>query len=445
MSGINTILANDITLNALRDPNSPLNRYGPGASGSSGGAGVNLPGLNQEWQTQLADRGVDPSLISDDWRVNAGSQELLNSNDLLRSLFSMAGYGVLGASALGGNSLTDLFGGGGNAVSNLGSVGFETGAGYDFGMTGMEGSGGNMFDGLFDGFGDMVSNAFGDTGFSPDMGFEQGVFPEMGVETIPRLTITGSNPTGFSPDMGFEQGMFPTGSGGGFAPDPGFESYGGTPVSSGGGFSPDPGFEQGSFPRNVGKSILEQAMKSMTNQRSGTGTNELADLLRGVLSNVYSAGNQRSMEGAYNQARDRINANQFPFKDFQQQAYDFTDPNKRYQMMLDNPGYQASRDYATKAQMRRNARTGDLGTGYGDSILADVIGKNARDWDSQNFGQIEKMSGMGFNNANSQALLAQMIPQMYQGRQQVGTDIGNTLGNSLPTILGWVGSLFEGS
>ncbi len=282
---------------------------------------------------------------------------------------------------------------------------------------GATGLGGSMFD-----FGDMSGifngNEWGLSPMdSPGIGSGSGGFGE--------LTDAGLNA-----DWGLADGLDVGVPGAGTGP-------GGTtgPNFSGSGFSL-PNMPNGT------STLLQNLLKGLAQPTgSGTGGNlDINKLIQGILSGGVSIANQRSMEDKYTGLRDTINANQFPFKDFQDMAYKFKDPQQRYQMMLDNPGYQASRDYVTKAQARRNAQTGDIKSGYGDSILADVIGKNAQNWDAQNFDQTKAMSGMGFNNAPSQALLAQIIPQIYKGRQDTAVDVGKTLNDSnlIPWLLGTV-------
>jgi hypothetical protein len=332
---------------------------------------------------------------------------------------AFGGLGGLGGAASGGidAGLGALEGGISAADAAAGMLPeFGTNAGYAAGM----GSGGGMWD-----FGDLFSNAFGggDSGLGGmfDTTLEGGVGPSFDLGT------PGVGDAGAFDQWGSHIAGGPEGTGIGTDTIFGPAGPNGT------------GIDWSKVPMGTGSSgssnILDQITRSLTQQMPGSN----AQTITRLAGNLYDIINQKSMEGKYNNAVNGINANQFPFKDFQKQAYDWVDPAKRYQMLLDNPGYQAANAYIDNAQHRRNARTGDLKSGYGDALRADVIGKNAAAWDAQNFGQIKDMSGMGFNNANAQAVLAQMIPAMYAGRAQVGTNIGNTLAKGLPDILSWFG------
>lgn len=202
----------------------------------------------------------------------------------------------------------------------------------------------------------------------------------------------------------------------------------------------------GNTPPGTG-SVLKNVLSGVNNltQDPNSGGLDWSRLLTGGLSSVLDQRGQNQLMDRYDAIFNSINQNQFPFRDFQSMAYDWKDPNKRYQMMLDSPAYRASSAYADQAQHRRNSMTGDRDSGYGDQLRADAIGKNALDWDKNMFDQISKMSGMGFNNAGALGEFARGLPQLFDRQSGINMDIGTTLAKSglLPYILNKAGGMFD--
>lgn len=132
----------------------------------------------------------------------------------------------------------------------------------------------------------------------------------------------------------------------------------------------------------------------------------------------------------------------FPYQNYYGLASDFADPAKRYQMLQSNPSYIAAAAYAENAQKRRNARSGNLNSGYGDSLLASVLGQNAAAWEQQMFGQISGLTGMNQNNTSSQASLAgSMLPAINTANNQASQSIGGAIASNS----GFLPEIFQGS
>src|SRR3990167_4208552 len=130
-----------------------------------------------------------------------------------------------------------------------------------------------------------------------------------------------------------------------------------------------------------------------------------------------------------NQIRDQS----YPFQQNVPRAQSFiNDPTARNQMMRETPGFLASQEFAERAQQRRNSATGNLNTGYGDTLTADVLGRNASQWDNQLFNQLSQASGMGFNNVASQAQLGTgFLPAAFNMQTGADMTMGNAIGNVL--------------
>ena len=143
-------------------------------------------------------------------------------------------------------------------------------------------------------------------------------------------------------------------------------------------------------------SFLQDLMSRFGNQK------DLLKLGGSLVQNQINKKNNKQMMDAINQSR---NAG-FPFQNYQYLAQMWADPNKRYEMLQNNPAYRAAADYVKQAQMRRNAKTGDLDSGFGAATLASVLGQNAAAWDKQQFDQIAGITGMGFNNNDTTSRLA---------------------------------------
>lgn len=344
------------------------------------------------------------------------------------------------AAATGG--LGSMFGAGSSSLAGSGSGEFGLsaldmpGAGIGTsGYTGLGTSGANMFD-----FGDALSGVFDGGSNVPSW-----MDPSANYWTD---TFQGANTPQESDFWDWGPGNSPN-------TPPSGDWQGGTPSSGGVGPTGPTGSGSGGWSPGMNDVLRATNMLSNatgSNNRSGNnqGGIDWGTLLGGGLGALYNNSQIGAQSKELHDLYSQMQAQNFPFSEFYGQARDFADPNKRYQMMLNNPGYLASRDYVTKAQGRRNAQTGDIKSGYGDSILADVIGKNAQSWDSQNFDQIKAMTGMGFNNsALTGAAMLRALPDLYKLRASQGTDIGNILTksgviNQTPNILSYLGSGISG-
>lgn len=188
---------------------------------------------------------------------------------------------------------------------------------------------------------------------------------------------------------------------------------------------------------NIVRGLVNSMTQDPNNPRGG-GV-DWGRLGTGILGNILNRMDANSAQNKMDAVMKSINQNQFPFAQYQGLAHDYmTDPAKRMSMLLSTPGYLESKAYADQAAHRRNARTGDLNSGYGDALRQEAIGRNASQWDQQLFGQLEKSSGMDFNNANAQAYAAaNLLPWIYGTKSNNNMDLGTTISSSgiLPYIL----------
>jgi hypothetical protein len=168
-------------------------------------------------------------------------------------------------------------------------------------------------------------------------------------------------------------------------------------------------------PTNAGSfgsqpSFLEQLSSKFANRK------DPLSLFSGLMQMIQNQSNAKDMKNAFSQ----FSQGGFPHSNFYQMAQQYlTDPAKRYEMVKGMPGFQAAQNYVSEAAKRRNAHTGDLKSGYGDSLMANVVGQNAKSWDDALFGQIAKASGMDFNPQSAQAYLASnLLPNIYNMRNQ---------------------------
>lgn len=120
---------------------------------------------------------------------------------------------------------------------------------------------------------------------------------------------------------------------------------------------------------------------------AGAGTSAWDTIKQGIqmvntVSPILGLGAAIAGRNQANSATDQLqNAglnNQYPYG----QNFDLVNQYNRDPMSLlrNNPGYLASVDYTAKAQQRQNAATGRNTSGYGDFLMADVLGKNAENW-----------------------------------------------------------------
>lgn len=105
----------------------------------------------------------------------------------------------------------------------------------------------------------------------------------------------------------------------------------------------------------------------------------------------------------------------FDHRQFDQLARNYQDPQMRMQMLRQTPGFLESQRFMTDEMQRKLAAQGKfMQPGQGGAVsnnwavpMMDVVGKHAMDWDKQIFGQIQGLTGMGFDPAASRAQLAQ--------------------------------------
>lgn len=321
------------------------------------------------------------------------------------------GAGVLGmgtAEGLGGLGLSEMTGAGLAELGAGGAMDMGVGLGEVFGGAGGELGAGAGFTPDFSGA--VADIASGNAGITAPGGAM-----DMGV--------------GLGGTEGGSMTLTPGGGGGGVL-DTIKSVFGNTPPGTG----------------SVIKNLLTGG-NSLTQDPNNTGGGGIdwARLLSGGLGTILDQQGQNKLFDRYDAIFNSINQNQFPFRDFQSMAYDWKDPNKRYQMLLDNPAYRASSEYADRAAHRRNSMTGDRDSGYGDALRMDAIGKNALDWDKNQFDQISKMSGMGFNNAAALGEFARGLPALFDRQSGINMDIGTTLAKSglLPWLFNKAGGLFD--
>ena len=161
-------------------------------------------------------------------------------------------------------------------------------------------------------------------------------------------------------------------------------------------------------------SFLENLMSRFGNQK------DLLKLGGSLAQQLVNKKNNKRMMDAISQSR---NAG-FPFQNYQHLAQMWSDPAQRYQMLQSNPAYKAAEDYVKQAAMRRNARTGDLNSGFGAATMASVLGQNAAAWDKQQFDQIRDITGMGFNgNQVTSQLAASLYPQIAKNNMNTAGSI----------------------
>ena len=320
--------------------------------------------------------------------------------------------GALGAAGFEGMSMPGFGGGMGMSVpaAELGAVGAGTAAGA----------------GAFGALGSAAAEGAG-VGAGLGVGSEVGTFPgQAGVDmTGFSQPFSLDNAFNFASDIagpnGFTTGY--GGMGGGYVGD--FTSS----MMSGGSMSPFGAAGGGMIDLGSGglgsvagtgtpNSFLQQLMSRFGNMK------DPLKLAASVAQQVVNKKNNKKMQDAITQSRQAG----FPFQNYQYLAQMWADPAKRYEMLKASPAFQESQRYAQQAQARRNARTGDINSGFGAATIADTLGKNASAWDKQLFDQISKITGMDFNgNATSSQLAAQLYPQM-------GTNNMNTAGSIFDAV-----------
>lgn len=263
-------------------------------------------------------------------------------------------------------------------------------------------------------------------GGAMDMGGSAGIFDSFGnplYQGISGAASTGANPWGLS---GLEGG------GGSYANGVPMAEGGAANAGSAGGSLLDTiKSAYSSLPPGT-SNLVKAGINAMTQDPNNGSGIDWGRLGGGLLGYYLNQSNLKDATSGMQKVMDSINQNQFPFRNYQQQVQDYMqDPAKRMQMLKSTPGYLESSAYADNAQHRINGRFGDLSGGYGDALRMDAIGKNAQAWDSQLFGQLEKASGMDFNNANAQAYAAaNMFPWIYGAKSGNNLDLGTTIQKS---------------
>lgn len=149
------------------------------------------------------------------------------------------------------------------------------------------------------------------------------------------------------------------------------------------------------------------------------------DPLKALMSLAQLYGNSQQ-KNKQQQFLNTLKGNQFPYQNFQGLATAFADPAKRYVMLQAMPGFQASQAYAQQVQERRNARTGDINSGFGAATTASVLGQNAAAWDKQNFDQIAQMTGMGVPSGYAQAG-GSVLNNMYTNNLNTMASVANAV------------------
>lgn len=343
----------------------------------------------------------------------------------LNSLFSGGGAGIGAGGGLGGGGLVEAGFGMGGA-----GYGLQTGA--------------QLSQGLNASLAEFLSAGGAGSGFVGDLPIDSGIgggnFSGGGLgipEEIAALTGGGGNPIGAEAlwDVGSQS----------FRPEALIEGINPTGPMQGTINSVNPQtrlmFEQGAPQADinalgdVGGTTGSRVAGAMeyAGQYGPSGTNLLGELMSGykqlkdplsLLGAFRQWQSSNNMQKMYKDQMARFQQNSFPHGEFVQQARDFFDPAKRYQMLQSNPAFMEAQRYAEQAQRRKNARSGNLNSGYGDSLLANTLAQNANTWDQQMFGQIKDASGMSFNGQNTQAQFSgQALPQMTNLQNQADQGI----------------------
>ena len=157
--------------------------------------------------------------------------------------------------------------------------------------------------------------------------------------------------------------------------------------------------------RNVGGKLLEylQTPKGMLQ-----GGSLLANLFQASKTDKFA----KQMLDQYMQAQRASQANQFPFQNYHGEYQNFMNNPLAY-MQQKSPGFLASQNYVSEAQKRQNAGSGFNKAGYGDALMATVLGQNADSWYKSTGNQLGQAAGVGFSPASSFAATAGGLPQMF--------------------------------
>ena len=226
---------------------------------------------------------------------------------------------------------------------------------------------------------------------------------------------------------------------------PGFNEF--VPGASGGMSLPDTsstyGFE-GGLGTGLGSAAAPGILEQLTGGQGGGGTpgsqggqgGPMVNPALGFLSaGLYQQNVNQLMDQANNWMRD-LRADNPPYRSYDPMVSDFMrNPQARQQMLQNTPGYQASQNFIQQAQQRRNSATGQLGSGYGDALTANVLAQNAQGWDKQIWDQLSSSAGLGLTTAPQQAGLAQsFLPNAFNAQNQAAQNWMYAGANGLPSL-----------
>ena len=138
----------------------------------------------------------------------------------------------------------------------------------------------------------------------------------------------------------------------------------------------------------------------------------------------------------------RQEAKEFPSQNFQGMAQEYFDPNWRYQQLQQNPAYKASESFLAKQYQRQMASQGIHGQVNGNGQfsnnfavpMADVLAKNANQWDTQLFSNIRDASGMT-QGRSSQQTAGAFLPSIYNNQNNAYGELLTQLSNHGPNML----------
>lgn len=230
--------------------------------------------------------------------------------------------------------------------------------------------------------------------------------------------------------------------------DAGAMGAGGTSASPGlvgvGGGSMAPGFFAGeTLGAGTGAPGGQPPYRATSPVSNGWNTKDMAQVGlggAGALYNLYTADKANdATRAALDAAANATAQQQYPH----QQNWDWVNKylNDPMSVLKNNPGYEASKEYLTKAGLRQMAGTGYNNSGNSNYYLADVLGKNAQKWYSDAWQPIRDAAGVqNFPN------MAQLAGAQTQGQQNIATNQRNSVGDivnvgskAIPGIMDYFG------
>jgi hypothetical protein len=154
--------------------------------------------------------------------------------------------------------------------------------------------------------------------------------------------------------------------------------------------------------------------------------NTMRDPLKiaGGLAQLYLG---RQNKGELEDALRKQEAQAFDHRQFDNLMRNYQDPQKRLEMLRGTPGFLQSEKYLTDEMQRKLAQKGHfMQQGNQGAVsnnwsvpMADVVAKNAMQWDKQIFDQLGGLTGMGFDPADSRARLqGAFVPGMNAQRDK---------------------------